>query len=164
MRATFPLVSSGSVEEIQRLKISVDADKLASANGFPDADDMYRSIALGEFLVRDLLPLHLEEQEVTELPLESEQERSERPTKSIECLEILALDRPKLLLDVTLALAARAINVVGATIDSPKPGEAAHLELRVEVQDLFEISEIISELRRIPDIQNVRRSDPQPPN
>lgn len=157
-------VSAGKqwlVEEIQRLKISVDVDKLASANGFPDADEMYRSIALGEYLVRDLLPLHLDEQEVTELPLESEQER---PTKSIECLEILALDRPKLLLDVTVALAARAINVVGATIDSPKPGEAAHLELRVEVQDLFEISEIISELRRIPDIQNVRRSDPQPPN
>ena len=158
-------VSAGKqwlVDEIQRLKIDVDVDELANENGFSSAEDMYRSVALGEYLVRDLLPLHVEDRKVSGLLLESEEEQIDQNAKSIECLEIVALDRPKLLLDVTTVLAARAINLVGATIDSPKPGEPALLELRVEVQDLYEISEIITELRRIPDIQNVRRGSPKP--
>ena len=147
-------------EEIQRLKIAVDLDDLATTNGFEKVEDMCRSVALGEYLVRDLLPPVFDEQEPSQLGLDIEEQPSDQPaSKSVECLEILALDRPKLLLDITVALAERSINVVGATIDSPKPGEPAHIELRVEVESLFEISNIINELRSIPDIQNVRRAN-----
>lgn len=143
------------LEECQRMKIDVDIEKLAKDNGYNAVDDMFCAVAVGEQSVRDLLPMGLIDgvaaAETTERRGESQQ------TAVVQELEVEAMDRPRLLLDITLALAALAVNVVGATIHSPNPGEAATLKLKVEVASFDQAITVINKLRAIQDIVDVRR-------
>ena len=137
------------------MKIDVDVEKLAEDNGYKAVDDMYSAVAVGDQSVRDLLPTGLIDGAAEE---ETTEQQGEAPkTRIVQELEVEALDRPRLLLDITLALAALSVNVVGATIDSPLAGEAATIKLKVEVANFDQARTVINKLRAIQDVVDVRR-------
>ncbi len=143
------------LEECQRMKIDVDVEKLAEDNGYKAVDDMYSAVAVGDQSVRDLLPTGLIDGAAVE---ETGEHQGEAPeTRIVQELEVEALDRPRLLLDITLALAELSVNVVGATIDSPLAGEAATIKLKVEVENFDLARTVINKLRAIQDVVDVRR-------
>lgn len=145
-------------EECQRMKIDVDVEKLASENGYKSVKEMYVAVAVGDQPIVDLLPTELINGESVEKP---DSEPSKGKEFVIQELEVSATDRPRLLLDITMALATLSVNVVGAALHSPRPGEAATLNLRVEVDDFEKTRRVINRLRAVPDVSDVLRVEPE---
>ncbi|MCY3883536.1 MAG: HD domain-containing protein [Gammaproteobacteria bacterium] len=142
------------IEECQRMKIEVDVETLAGNNGYKSVKDMYVAVAVGDQPIEELLPTELINGEATDKP-PSQRDREQKIV--VQQLEVSAIDRPRLLLDITMALATLSVNVVGATLHSPQPGEAATLNLRVEVDSFEKARRVINKLRAVPDVSNVRR-------
>ena len=145
-------------EECQRMKIDVDVEKLASENGYKSVKEMYVAVAVGDQPIVDLLPTELINGESVDKP---DSEPSKGKEFVIQELEVSATDRPRLLLDITMALATLSVNVVGAALHSPRPGEAATLNLRVEVDDFEKTRRVINRLRAVPDVSDVLRVEPE---
>lgn len=144
-------------DECQRMKIEVDMEELAHAFNYATVEEMYIAVGVGDQPVRELLPMHLAATSVEENVVEpTELEQSEM---IVEELAVYATDRPQLLLDITFALAAMSINVVGAHIHAPVPGEPAILRLKVEVEGLENMRDVINRLRAVPDVLDVKRHD-----
>ena len=141
-------------EECERMKIDVDVEKLASENGYKSVKEMYVAVAVGDQPIVDLLPTELINGESVDKP---DSEPSRGRDFVIQELEVSATDRPRLLLDITMALATLSVNVVGAALHSPRPGEAATLNLRVEVDDFEKTRRVINKLRAVPDVSDVLR-------
>lgn len=146
-------------DECQRMKIEVDMDSLAHAFNYANVEEMYIAVAVGDQPVRELLPMSLSSSAAASA--EVEQPEPEQPRKIVEALAVFATDRPQLLLDITFALAAMSINVVGAHIHAPLPGEPALLRLKVEVEGLENMRNVINRLRAVPDVVDVKRHDEQ---
>lgn len=149
-------------DECQRMKIEVDMEELAHAFNYSTVEEMYIAVGVGDQPVRELLPMRLASTSIEENEVEStELEQSE---KIVEELAVYATDRPQLLLDITFALAAMSINVVGAHIHAPVPGEPAILRLKVEVEGLENMRDVINRLRAVPDVMDVKRHDEETPS
>ena len=149
-------------DECQRMKIEVDMEELAHAFNYSTVEEMYIAVGVGDQPVRELLPMRLASTSLEENEVEStELEQSE---KIVEELAVYATDRPQLLLDITFALAAMSINVVGAHIHAPVPGEPAILRLKVEVEGLENMRDVINRLRAVPDVMDVKRHDEETPS
>ena len=148
------------LEECQRMKIEVDVEKLAHDNKYQSVDDMYIAVAVGDRPIRDLLPTDLIDGKAIAETLEEQD--AEAAELFVQELEVDAMDRPRLLLDITLALAFLSVNVVGATIHSPNPGEAATIKLKVEVDGLRQARTVINKLRAIQGVVDVRRTNNDP--
>ena len=144
-------------DECRRMKIEVDMDSLAHSFNYTNVDEMYIAVAIGDQPVRELLPMRL----LSTAPADSdiEQPEVEQPSKIVQELDVFATDRPQLLLDITRALAAMSINVVGAHIHSPVTGEPALLRLKVEIEGLENMRNVINRLRAVPDVMDVKRHD-----
>ncbi|MXW53315.1 MAG: bifunctional (p)ppGpp synthetase/guanosine-3',5'-bis(diphosphate) 3'-pyrophosphohydrolase [Gammaproteobacteria bacterium] len=142
------------IEECQRMKIDVVVEKLAAANGYKNVKEMYVAVAVGDQPIHDLLPVELINGEAVHKP---DAEPSKKQELVVQELEVSATDRPRLLLDITMALATLSVNVVGAALHSPRPGEAATLNLKVEVDDFEKTRRVINKLRAVPDVSNVLR-------
>lgn len=138
------------IEECQRMKIDVDVETLAGDNGYKSVKEMYVAVAVGEASIVELLPTEL-------INGESSESLDNEPEFLVQEIEVIATDRPRLLLDITVALATLSVNVVGATLHTPQPGEAAKLNFSVEVDGLQKARHVINRLRAIPDVSNVRR-------
>ncbi len=144
-------------DECQRMKIEVDMEELAHAFNYATVEEMYIAVGVGDQPVRELLPMRLASTSDEENEVEpTELEQSEM---IVEELAVYATDRPQLLLDITFALAAMSINVVGAHIHAPVPGEPAILRLKVEVEGLENMRDVINRLRAVPDVLDVKRHD-----
>ena len=148
-------------EECQRMKIEVDMDSLAHAFNYSNVEEMYIAVAVGDQPVRELLPMRLASPAETDT--EVVQPEPDKPERIVEELAVYATDRPQLLLDITFALAAMSINVVGAHIHAPVPGEPALLRLKVEVDGLESMRNVINRLRAVPDVVDVKRHDEETP-
>ena len=144
-------------DECQRMKIEVDMDSLAHAFNYASVDEMYIAVAVGDQPVRELLPMRLSAAPASDS--EVEEPELEQSQLIVEELAVFATDRPQLLLDITFALAAMSINVVGARIHAPVPGEPAVLRLKVEVEGLENMRNVINRLRAVPDVVDVKRHD-----
>ena len=144
-------------DECQRMKIEVDMEELAHAFNYATVEEMYIAVGVGDQPVRELLPMRLASKSDEENEVEpTELEQSEM---IVEELAVYATDRPQLLLDITFALAAMSINVVGAHIHAPVAGEPALLRLKVEVEGLENMRDVINRLRAVPDVLDVKRHD-----
>ena len=149
-------------DECQRMKIEVDMEELAHAFNYATVEEMYIAVGVGDQPVRELLPMRLASTSVEEN--EVEPTALEQSEKIVEELAVYATDRPQLLLDITFALAAMSINVVGAHIHAPVPGEPAILRLKVEVEGLENMRDVINRLRAVPDVMDVKRHDEETPS
>ena len=144
-------------DECRRLKIEVNMDSLAHSFNYTNVDEMYIAVAVGDQPVRELLPMRLLSTAAADSDVE--QPEIEQSSKIVQELDVFATDRPQLLLDITRALAAMSINVVGAHIDSPVTGEPALLRLKVEIEGLENMRNVINRLRAVPDVIDVKRHD-----
>ncbi len=143
-------------EECMRMKLDVDVEQLARDNEFNSVNEMYIAIAVGDQLVNDLLPtIMLAGESSNAYPDDGTITSAQKLTQE---LDVEAIDRPRLLLDITLALASLSVNVLAATIDSPDPGKRATLRLKVEVVGLEQARQVINRLRAVPDVLNVGRA------
>lgn len=149
-------------DECQRMKIEVDMESLAHAFNYATEEEMYIAVGVGDQPVRELLPMRLASSSVEDG--EVEQTELEQSEKIVEELAVYATDRPQLLLDITFALAAMSINVVGAHIHSPESGEPALLRLKVEIEGLENMRNVINRLRAVPDVIDVKRYDEETPS
>ena len=143
------------------MKIDVDMESLAHAFNYSNVEEMFIAVAVGDQPVRELLPMRLASPAETDTDVE--QPEPEQAEKIVEELAVYATDRPQLLLDITFALAAMSINVVGAQIHAPVPGEPALLRLTIEVEGLENMRTVINRLRAVPDVIDVKRYDEETP-
>lgn len=142
-------------EECQRLNLQVNSAELATENQFNTVDEMYIAIAVGDKTVRELLPTNLLQQRAEGLSL-----LTSVGDKFVQELDVVATDRPRLLLDVTYALALMSVNVLAATIKAPTPGEPAIIHLVVEVYSWEQVRDMINRLRAVQNVIEVKRTDP----
>lgn len=72
-------------------------------------------------------------------------------------ISILAYDRSGLLRDITSVLASEKINVIGVNTHTDKKDHAAHMLLTVEIEDLTELSRVLSRIGQLPNVIEARR-------
>jgi GTP pyrophosphokinase len=146
------------IEECKRMKIDVDVETVAREKGYKNVKEMYIAVAVGDQSIEELLPTELINGESVDTP---DAKPSRKKEFVIQELEVSATDRPRLLLDITMALATLSVNVVGAALHSPRPGELATLNLRVEVDDFEKTRRVINKLRAVPGVSDVLRVEPE---
>ena len=144
------------LDECSRMKIDVNVDKLARDNDYQSVEEMYKAVAVGERSVQDLLPIDLLSVEEHETDLLDSPVTVGTETM-VQDIEIHAIDRPRLLLDITTALAVLSANVLAAKIESKEPNEPAMFHLKLELDSLEQTRRVINRLRAIPDVLSARR-------
>lgn len=72
-------------------------------------------------------------------------------------IKIIAYDRPGLLRDITFVLATEQVNVVGANTMSNKEENKAYMTITLEINDLNQLSKVMSQVNQLPNIIDVKR-------
>lgn len=138
-------------QELQRLNIDIDSQTLAS--NFKDTDEMYYELAVGDIDIREVLPTYLLANGAESLP--------EGPSKMqhIQEINIVAKDRPRLLLDLTSALALMSVNVLEATIKAPERDDLCSAHIVFQVNGWEQTRDVINRIRAVPSIVEVKREN-----
>ena len=142
-------------DTLRRLDLSADPGELARDAGYASENDLWRAVGVGECQVIDLVRLIDQRRRV-------EQDRQlsllPEPPESVQEIRIAGGDRQGLLRDITSALAAMDIDVVSTVARADSREETAAISLGIRVRDLLQLALVVDRLRRIPSVQDVRRS------
>ena len=136
-------------QELERLNVKIDVQTLLT--NYAIADEMYYALAVGDTNIREILPTYLLANGAEALP------QSLFSTHQIQALNITAKDRPRLLLDLTSALARMSVNVFEATVKAPDQGETGSARIVIEVDGWEQTRDVISKIRAVPGIVDVKR-------
>ena len=110
------------------------------------------AVGVGDQLVIDLLKLVSNSPGEATLPGEPDAK-----TGSFQGIVIKGKDRDGLLRDVAAAIAELSISVVATNARAEIPGKSATLSLELHVDDLTQLASAIDNIRRVPDVHDVRR-------
>ena len=139
-------------ESAARLGLSSDFGDLAKRAGFESEDALMLAVGVGDQLVIDLVKLvstgHGEKWRPGE---------PDAKTGIFQGIVVRGRDRDGLLRDVAAAIAELSISVVATNARAEVPGESATVSLELHVDDLAQLASAIDNIRRVPDVHDVRR-------
>ncbi len=139
-------------ESAARLGFADDFKDLAARAGYESQDALMLAVGVGDQLVIDLVKL------VSDLPrgraLPGEPDAN---TGTFQGIVVKGKDRDGLLRDVAAAIAELSISVVATTARAEVRGQRATLSLELHVDDLAQLAGAIDNVRRVPDVHDVRR-------
>ena len=145
------------LDTLRRLDLSANPSELASEAGYASENEMWRAVGVGECQIIDLVCLigkrRVEERQLSLLPAAPASE-----TGSVQDIHIVGDDRQGLLRDIMSVLAAMNIDVVSTVARADTKEESAAMSLCIRVRDIFQLARAIDQLRRIPNVRDVRRS------
>lgn len=72
-------------------------------------------------------------------------------------IQVVALDRPGLLRDITAMLANEKVNILGVNTQTGKRDRIANMHITIEIADINKLSRILEKLGQLPNIMEVRR-------
>ncbi|MDE0193539.1 MAG: HD domain-containing protein [Gammaproteobacteria bacterium] len=139
-------------ESAARLGLTDDLGVLAERAGYDSEDALMLAVGVGDQLVIDLLKLVSNSPGEATLPGEPDAK-----TGSFQGIVIKGKDRDGLLRDVAAAIAELSISVVATNARAEIPGKSATLSLELHVDDLTQLASAIDNIRRVPDVHDVRR-------
>ena len=142
-------------DTLARLDLTHDFAKLATLAGYKTENDLLVAVGIGERLVIDLVKLLS--------PANSEggsgallAEPSAGPGK-FHGLVVRGNDREGLLRDIMAAVADRSISVVAADARADVAGGTATITMELHISEIARLARAIDDIRRIPDVVDVRR-------
>ena len=139
-------------ESAARLGFADDFGDLAARAGYDNEDALMLALGVGDQLVIDLLKL------VSDSPDKATQlGEPDAKTGTFHGIVITGKDRDGLLRDVAAAIAELSISVVATNARAEIPGKRATLSLELHVDDLAQLARAIDNIRRVPDVHDVRR-------
>ena len=139
-------------ESAARLGFADDFGDLAARAGYDNEDALMLALGVGDQLVIDLLKL------VSDSPDKATQlGEPDAKTGTFQGIVITGKDRDGLLRDVAAAIAELSISVVATNARAEIPGKSATLSLELHVDDLAQLARAIDNIRRVPDVHDVRR-------
>ena len=138
-------------ESAARLGFTDDFADLASRAGYDNEEALMLAVAVGDQLVIDLVKL------VSDPPDDVRPDGRNAGTGSFQGIVVKGKDRDGLLRDVAAAIAELSISVAATNARAEVPGESATLSLELHVDDLAQLATAIDNIRRVPDVHDVRR-------
>ena len=139
-------------ESAARLGFADDFGDLAARAGYDSEDALMLAVGVGDQLVIDLVKL------VSNSPGEAMPPgEPDAKTGTFQGIAIKGKDRDGLLRDVAAAIAELSISVVATNARAEVPGKSATLTLELHVDDLTQLASAIDNIRRVPDVHDVRR-------
>lgn len=72
-------------------------------------------------------------------------------------IQVVALDRPGLLRDVTSMLANEKVNIIGVNSQTGKRDRIVNMQITIEIADINKLSTILAKFGQLPNIMEVRR-------
>ena len=143
-------------ESASRLGFADDFADLAERAGYESVDALLLAVGVGDQLVIDLVKLVSTGMDRGgNVPLPREPRAS---TGMFRGIVVRGRDRDGLLRDVAAAIAELSISVVATNARAEIPGESATLSLELHIEDLAQLARAIDNIRRVPDVLDVRRS------
>lgn len=139
-------------ESAARLGFAHDFAGLAARAGYDSEDALMLAVAVGDQLVIDLVKLVSNSPDEASLLGEPEAK-----TGTFHGIVVNGRDRDGLLRDVAAAIAELSISVVATNARAEVPGKSATLSLELHVDDLAQLASAIDNIRRVPDVHDVRR-------
>ena len=139
-------------ESAARLGFTDDFADLATRAGYDSEDALMLAVGVGDQLVIDLVKLVSGPSEEATPPGEGD-----ASTGTFQGIVIKGRDRDGLLRDVAAAIAELSISVVATNARAEIPGQSATLSLELLVDDLAQLASAIDNIRRVPDVHDVRR-------
>ena len=129
---------------------------LAEHAGYERAEDMFLAVGVGDQLVFDLVRMLPSEKVLrgdTFAPAEPD-----AGTGGFQGIVVRGRDRDGLLRDVMAVVADLSISVVAANAKAEVPGAKATITMRLHIADVIELVRVIDAIRRVPDVNDVRRA------
>ncbi|MDE0419893.1 MAG: HD domain-containing protein [Gammaproteobacteria bacterium] len=139
-------------ESAARLGLSSDFGDLAKRAGYESEDALMLAVGVGDQLVIDLVKLVSTGHGEKVRPGEPDAK-----TGTFQGIVVRGRDRDGLLRDVAAAIAELSISVVATNARAEVPGESATVSLELHVDDLAQLASAIDNIRRVPDVHDVRR-------
>ena len=139
-------------ESAARLGFKDDLADLAVRAGYKSEDALCLAVGVGDQLVIDLVKLVSRRSDDETFPGEPDARSG-----IFQGIVVRGRDRDGLLRDVAAAIAELSISVVATNARAETPGESATLSLELHVVDLAELANAIDNIRRVPDVHDVRR-------
>ena len=139
-------------ESAARLGFADDFGDLAARAGYDSEDALMLAVGVGDQLVIDLLKLVSDSPGEAMLP-----DEPDAKTGTFQGIVVKGKDRDGLLRDVAAAIAELSISVVATNARAEIPGKSATLSLELHVDDLAQLAGAIDNIRRVPDVHDVRR-------
>lgn len=139
-------------ESAARLGFASDFGDLAERAGYESEDALMLAVGVGDQLVIDLVKL------VSNPPGEEVPPgEPDAKTGTFQGIVVRGRDRDGLLRDVAAAIAELSISVVATNARAEIPGKSATVSLELHVDDLAQLASAIDNIRRVPDVHDVRR-------
>ena len=139
-------------ESAARLGFSDDFRTLAERAGYESEDELLLAVGVGDQLVIDLVKLVSNPAGGKTSP-----DEPDAKTGTFQGIVVKGRDRDGLLRDVAAAIAELSISVVATNARAEVPGESATVSLELHVDDLAQLARAIDNIRRVPDVHDVRR-------
>ncbi len=146
-------------ETMTRLNLVADFAELAKRADYESEAAMLLAVGVGDQLVIDL---------IKQLSKPNDRDSVERRAASGDELQtgsdalqgiiVRGRDREGLLRDVMAAVAELSISVAAANARAEIPGKSATISMELQVADLAQLARAIDNIRRIPDVLDVRRT------
>ena len=143
-------------ETMARLDLAQDFAELAERARYKSEDELLLAVGVGERLVIDLVKLLSEPLADSDRPDGPLQEPG-AGTGSFQCLVIRGNDRDGLLRDIMTAVAALSISVVATNARAEVATRTATITMELHTSEISQLAQAIEEVRRIPDVVDVRR-------
>lgn len=142
-------------ETATRLDLPQDFAELAECAGYESEDALLLAVGVGDQLVIDLVKLLSKPSahEDNELP-----EQPHAHTGMFQGVVVHGRDRDGLLRDIMAAVAELSISVVAANARAGMPDKGAIITMELHVGDLAELARAMDNIRRIPDVLDIRRT------
>ena len=136
-------------------------DAFAKRVGYESAEALFLAVGVGDQIVLDLVRM---------LPSEAGDDRTALAPDSragthdlqrdLQRIVVRGRDRAGLLRDVVSVLADLSISVAAANARAEVPGTSATITLRLHLADMAALAGVIDAIRRVPDVEDVRRGRP----
>ena len=139
-------------ESAARLGFSDDFADLAARAGYHSEEALMLAVGVGDQLVIDLVKL-VSNSRAERAPLGE----PDANTGTFQGIVVKGKDRDGLLRDVAAAISELSISVAATTARAEIPGKSATLSLELHVDDLAQLANAIDNIRRVPDVHDVRR-------
>ena len=130
---------------------------LAKRAGYESPEALFLAVGVGDQIVFDLVRM---------LPSDASDDRaalapdSFAGTQDMQRIVVRGRDRAGLLRDVVSVLADLSISVAAANARAEVPGTSATITLRLHLADMAALAGVIDAIRRVPDVEDVRRGRP----
>ena len=155
-KATIDAGKSLLTEVFGRLHLVYDLAEIARDRGFQSEDRLLYAIGVGDQAIDDLVEIASASMN---LPEETRRDGEFEADVFPLTLQINADDRQGLLMDIAATLNAYSVNVVSMNLAAPSEGQSADFQIKVEVEGMLQLSQVIAKMQQIPDVHEVWRAE-----